>query len=382
MNRLRLRLLAFSIAVSLPLVLAPAQAFAQDGAPPAPPARIEADADAFCTWARAAASSEAAPLVSPAAFVSGGVVGGPDAGLGASALPPTGRITAGASYSFSGLFRGIAVGGRADAECALYRSEAIIRAFVQAYRDGESKAALSAALAVYQAAEPRAAELFERTQAATAAGRATAVELTEAELRLDDLRTRSARTKRQLDALGKRVIPSPKEFAAALAAQPAREADVEQKLAKIRRTTAWDLSVRGGYDRFFGVRDHVPLFVTGTLTVNVGLLFQPSADDEAIASRRAWASRQIEGPIDRASQATTKLAAARTEARTRFEQTSALTASLEQRHKTLEAVGTDGARVAAGAVWFALVHARAERAFYGALIAELDQALAPISGAT
>lgn len=118
-------------------------------------ARIEMDAKSYCEWVRSAARSEAAPLVAPALFVSGGAVGGPDSGVGATALPPTGRITAGASYSVSNLFRGLATSDRAEAECALYRQEAVIKAFVQAYRDGDSKSALTASLAVYRAAEPK-----------------------------------------------------------------------------------------------------------------------------------------------------------------------------------------------------------------------------------
>jgi hypothetical protein len=139
--------------------------------------------------------------------------------------------------------------------------------------------------------------------------------------------------------------------------------------------------LRGGYDRFFGVRDHVPLFVTATLTINTGVLFQFGADSRAVDARKAWAASQIEGPNDRAAQVATKLAALRAEAKSRVDQTTALTNDLEQRHKTLEAIGTDGARMAASTVWFALIHAKAERAFYAALLADLDIAL-PANGGT
>src|SRR5689334_131415 len=95
---------------------------AADESKAAPPAaaRIERDAKAYCEWVHAAATSEAAPLVAPALFVSGGVVNGAEASVGVSALPPTARLTAGASYSVSSLFRGLAVSDRADADCALY----------------------------------------------------------------------------------------------------------------------------------------------------------------------------------------------------------------------------------------------------------------------
>jgi len=369
---IRTSTVATVIVASLCLLLSSSSdAFAQD--------RVENDASSYCTWVRNAASSQSAPLLAPALFVSGGVVGGPDAGDGASSLPPTGRVTAGASYSVSGLFRGMAIGDRADADCALYRSEAVIRSFVQAYRDGDSKSALSAALGVYQAAEPKAQEMFERVTAAASAGRATAVEITDAAMRLDELRSRSAKAKRQLDALGKKTVPSPKDLAAALAQQPGLEAEVETHLARVRKTSAWDLSVRGGYDRFFGVRDHVPLFVTATLTINTGLLFQFGADSRAVDARKTWAQNQIEGPRDRAAQVATKLAAIKAEARARVDQTSVLTNDLEQRHKTLEGIGTDNARLAASTVWFALVHAKAERAFYAALLADLDLAI-PAAG--
>jgi len=366
--------LAFAVLGAVLSVASAGSASADESATRAS-SRIDADATAYCAWVRSVATSQSSTLLAPTLFASGGVVGGAEGGEGTTALPPTPRLTAGASYSVANLVRGVAVGDRADADCALYRSEAILRAFVQAFRDGESKAALAASLAVYEAAEPRGKELVERSRVAAAAGRATTLELTEIELRLDDLRARLQTAKRQRDSLAKRVLPSAKDLATALAGQPAREADVERELARIRTTSAWDLSLRGGYDRFFGVREHVPLFGVATLSVNLGLLFQPAANRRAVDARQDWARSQVDGPTDRATQVTTRLAAIRVEARERHQATGALEAELDQRMKTLEAVSTDGARVAATTVWFALVHARAQRAFYGTLIIELDEAL-------
>ena len=110
-------------------------------------------------------------------------------------------------------------------------------------------------------------------------------------------------------------------------------------------------------------------------TLNVGGLFQPAADRRAASARKAWAEAQIEGPVDRAAQAKAKLAAALVEARARLDATTELAGSLEQRDRTLEAITTDAARNAASTTWFALVHARAERAFFAALVEELAQAL-------
>jgi hypothetical protein len=127
------------------------------------------------------------------------------------------------------------------------------------------------------------------------------------------------------------------------------------------------------------VRDHVPLFATATLTVNLGVLFQPSADRHAIEARETWATAEIEGPSDRAAQVKARLSALRTEAKSRLDATSALSADLEQRHKSLEGIGTDAARIAASTVWFALVHAKADRAFFSALLTELDTALGGVA---
>lgn len=344
-------------------------------APSVERARPAADAESYCEWTRAAASSESAPLLAPSLFVSGGVVNGMEGSLGASGTSPTTRITAGASYSVSGLVKGIMIRKRASRECERYRIASRLQAFVQTYREGESAGALAAKLAVLNDGLSRAESIVERSKVLLRDGRATVDQVTDEQIRLDTLRVDIGHTKRDLDVIATRAVPNPGELSGDLRNFAQSEAAIEDDEAAIRRSSAWDLSLRGGYDRFVGVRDDTPLFGVATLTVNVGMLGQFGADARAVKSRAAWADKHIDGPSDRAHVAIHKLRAVSREAHERLTGHAALVDDLTERFRIVEGLNRDSTRAAANVLWFDLLTARADHEYLRALIVEVDAIL-------
>jgi hypothetical protein len=70
--------------------------------------------------------------------------------------------------------------------------------------------------------------------------------------------------------------------------------------SRVRTSRSFDLSLRGGYDRIFGVRDGIPLFAMLTLTISpVAIFHQPSLERQAQQGRFGWESQGIEGIHDR-----------------------------------------------------------------------------------
>src|SRR5207244_12115534 len=74
----------------------------------------------------------------------------------------------------------------------------------------------------------------------------------------------------------------------------ARERESERHAARIRQSAAWDLQIRGGYDKVFGQSQKVPAFGMITLIVNPGYFWQTGADERAIEARAEAAACGIE----------------------------------------------------------------------------------------
>jgi hypothetical protein len=333
------------------------------------------DATAYCEWVGGVADSASALLLAPSVFGSLGVVNGYDAQVGAASTPPTTRLIAGMTYSFTGLYRGIAMRSQSDAECRRYKAVSQLHAFLETNKDAESRRALKAKLDALVEALPRGEAIVRALRDALQAGHATVEEVDAAQLRLDGLRQLAAETRTSFDALG-RLPPAPREpIATVLAERDAAEAETERYDARIRESYGWDLSIRGGYDRLFGVRDYTPLFAGATLTVDLGWFFQYGADARAAAGRREWVRKQIEGVDDRVEQALTRLRAVRASEAARLKETAILLADLEARYKAVSAVSGEKARGYADYVWFDLARVRADQRFLTAHLEELDAML-------
>lgn len=334
------------------------------------------DADAYCSWVKSATRSQSAPLLSPQLFLNYGIVNGDDASTGTGGmvnLPPTQRLTVGLRYSLISLWQGVELRKRASAECERYRAVSQLHRFMQDNREQVSPAALDAKIAVLRAAVPKARELVRSLKAAVDRARATVEELQAAQVRADALAATLGDTEALRAGLPPRGQIGPPD--ALIRKHQQYEAEVEKHEARLRVAQALDLSVRGGYDRFFGIRDDVPVFAVVSLTINPAVLYQPFADDEARKARVRWVASQNAGIDQRVELLANRLKAVRDTERRRLQETRALLADVESRLRTVDSIDSERLRRFRDATWFDYVRLKADFEFLRVHVAELDAAL-------
>ena len=147
-----------------------------------------ADADAYCEYVEGIAHSLSDVEMAPTIFGSGGLVSGAEAQPGTSIIGPTTRVIAGVNYSFSGLYRGLAMRSSAEADCKRYRSLSELHAFLVNNREGLTRASLAAKIAVLDEAMPQAEKMLADVKAALGQSRATVEQVDATQLRVDALR--------------------------------------------------------------------------------------------------------------------------------------------------------------------------------------------------
>jgi hypothetical protein len=339
-------------------------------------AQSREDAAAYCQYVTGVADSDRALDMSPTLFGTGGVVSGQDVSPGGSLLGPTTRVIAGASYSLAGLYRGIQMRSVAEAECARYRAVSELHAFLESNKEGLTGPSLEAKLRVLEEAIPAAEQMMASARTALAQSHATVEQVNALAVRVDGLRAMAAQTRADRDALARAPQPPARPIEDVMREHGDAEAEVERREARVRASRAWDVSVRGGYDRTFGTSaSYTPVFALVTITANVGGLLQPAAEARAVPGRAEWARRQVEGADDRVEQALARLRALRDADRRRLDDTRLLLTDLEERRNTLLSVPGERVAEIAQSLWFDLVHVRAEHAYVAAHLADLDRIL-------
>ena len=339
--------------------------------------------DEFCDWVRSTAASESSILMTPEFLAAAGVVNGlilPDHFLFTepiSSFDPRLRLTVSAEYSLSDLSRGLAIRARARAECRRQRSIARLQNFVQAHENGQSRAALTAQLHVLEDALPRIQQAVDQVEHHLREHRATVVELVSAYRRAEQVRTEIARIQRELATLNTQRTPVQSSVGRDLRLAMNAEADIERQDAKIRRSRAWDLTLEGGYDQVFGVRDGLPLFGTVTFTFSPGLLFHSRFDRRAEKARLRWAEANRNGNGFQANQTLDRLRSLLKVEKSRLKNVNALVEKLNTHLGTLDAVSQERSRSLAviEILSFDLAMASAEKAFLETHIPELENIL-------
>ncbi len=341
----------------------------------------EKDADAYCRWVKAIAASNADVLVAPSVYATGGYVSGADITLGASTLPPTQRVIAGALYSFGSLNRGLAMLSQADAECRRYRADAQLHAYIERNRDGISVRSLSAKVKVLDGALPRAAEILVFEKGLLTQSRLTVDEFAGTQLRVDTLRQIDSDAHQQMTAMASAPPTPHKSIRQVVADRDEAEVEVEGEDGRVRASYGWDLGLRGGLDKIFGVTNNAPYFAMATLTLNLGWFFQGGANSDARQARREWVHAQVEGDDDRIEQVLQRLRSLRESETSRLRESTALLADLEARYKSVGSIGGEKARAFADFVWFDLVRVQSEHAYFVEHVRELDELIGDGEGA-
>jgi hypothetical protein len=340
------------------------------------------DSEAYCTYARGVANSESSLLFVPQIFFDYGVVNGNDVSTGAGGVtsaPPTQRLTFGARYSLMGVYRGITNQQRAGADCDRYRAASGLARFLVENREQVSPAALDAKLAVLRAALPKAQEIARSLRGAVERARATVEELQATQVRVDELATATLEAETQRAGLppARASLPSP---SALLRQHREADAEVMKYEGRLRMAQAFDVSVRGGYDRFFGLRDDLPLFGVISLTINPAIVYQPFAESDAARARARFVRSENDAVEQKVELLASRLRALLAGERRRLGEVRTLLADVEGRLRTLESIDSDRLRRFREATWFDWVRLKAEHEFLRVHVGELTTALGEDAG--
>ena len=323
------------------------------------------DGDAYCAFAEGVAKSQSALLFAPQLFLDFGVVNGNDVTTGAGGVtsaPPTERLTFGARYSLvAGLVRGVVNRQRAAADCERYRASSGLARFLVENREQVSPAALDAKLAILRSALPRAQEVLRTLRATVERARATVEELEATQVRVDDLEAALMQAETLRAGLPTRTtLPSPSEL---LRRHRAADEEVQKYEARLRLTEAFDVSVRGGYDRFFGLRDDLPLFGVISLTINPAIVYTPFAEADAARAKTRVVRLENDAVEQKAELLAARLKALLAGERRRLGEVRVLLADVEGRIHSIESIENDKLRRFRESMWFDWVKLKAEHEF-------------------
>ena len=338
---------------------------------------------AYCDYVLGAATSSIAQQLYPRLYLSGGLLTRADsvndAGIAGTGTGTLWRLQAGVSYSLADLNEGLAIRDRARAECALYGNQSDLFAFLARYDEPDSIPGLQAKIKTLEEALPTAERILEDVRGLLLRQQATLEEVNATSLRVGSLRSELGSSRARVAAAA-RKHPVPREPVAGLmqAYQKAVGHTAESE-SRVRLSRRYDLSLRAGYDRLFGVRDGIPLLATLTFTYNLGSLAQPRAEALAQQGRRGWATAGVEGIHDRVAILLSKLQGVLEVQSQRGREASVLLADLETRYKAVEKAPGDSVRAYRDYLWFDLIRLRAEDAYLRAQTEELRALLPPSS---
>ncbi len=330
----------------------------------------------YCAFVRGVADSEAALRLAPEVFASVGAVNaGTASGVDVPLGQPRPRLTAGLGYDFVGLYRGLTLRRRAEAECERYQALSALKVMLARGQDVGAEAALAERARVLEAALPEAEQLLVSLREELREGEATLDELNALQLRLDNLRALAAETQKKRERLGALPPLSSRPLSEYLQELRVADARVEELSSGLRRAEAWDVRVRGGYDELFGVRQEVPLFGVLTISYNLGHLWQSKHEAQAREGRRRALEEDVEGVSQEVARMLRELRAAwRTEA-TRLREVSVLVTDLAGQLGELQAMETGKVRRYRDYLMLELARLRAEQAWLRTHVTELARFL-------
>jgi hypothetical protein len=329
--------------------------------------------EGYCNYVKGTSDAERALLLAPELFGSGGLIqaGGELTGDETSAVGTTQRFTVGAQYNFVGLYQAMLMRRRADDECRMYQARSRIHTFLQVGPNFGMQAALEARLQVLASALEESANIQAEVDQLVEAHQATVEEQTTLRLRRDLLLTSLAETRRELELLASATDSSERALHGSLREYLRADASIESNNAALRRSAAWGVNVRGGYDQILGYETDMPAFAQVTVSMNLGTLFQGRANRRAAAGRRDWVGGQDQ-PLTLALR---QIRSAREAGRQRLQEAVALADYLDAHRAEVSAIAGANARKYVTLLWFESVRLRAEEAFLRVHLPELDRFL-------
>lgn len=337
------------------LVLASRIAYAEDA-----PAN-----DGYCDFVQGVAQAQAAVMFAPTVFSQFGLIeqapgaANPDVQNGGL------RLIAGVRVSLDGIYKGLATRDRARADCRRHKA-------LEQVKGETAYQALDARAKILDGALAETDKILAQTKDDLDARRTTAQEATATRLRVEELRQLSDQTHRDM-----RLLPEPTgTLGGAIGAFERADAEVESYEGKLRRADAFDVSIRVGVDEFLdNSQDNPsPYFAVVAVGVNLGVLFQGSANERAAAGRKRLLKS---GRDPLAADATAERLRAMIEVESKREkETAALEADLQRQLDAIARIGGEDSKRYRQTVWFEWIKIRAEHAYLQAHIRALNEVLA------
>jgi hypothetical protein len=328
-------------------------------------ARAEQTNDGYCEFVENVAAAESAVLMAPEVFMNIGRIEQSSQSVQPGDQPGDLRFIGGVRWSLSSVYEGVQRRGRAQAECKRHtaleqiRGETLFRAF-------EARAK------ILDGALPEAEKIGRSVAADLEARRLGVQEATAARLRIEELRRLSTETHTAMS-----ILPRPAGGALTLGSFQSADEEVESRDAKLRRASAFDVSVRVGVDEFLNGSINAdtssPYFAVLSVGVNLGVIFQGGANTRAAEGRRRFV-RSGRDPLSVDATADRLKLLVDTATR-RATETAALEADLVKQITMLDRIGGDDSKRYKQIVWFDMIKIRAERAYHEAHAAALTQVM-------
>jgi hypothetical protein len=339
--------------------------------PPGGTASLAGAEPGYCRYVKNAAASEAALLSAPELFGTVGVFQIAEGDTGTAFGRPKTRITLGAEASLAEMLQGVAVRQRADAECRRWRAMNSLEGALQAGTGIGTAPALAARAAVLDEALPLLEKRLGQLRDQVKLAMATVEELDAAQLRADELRDLAARTAVER-ARAEKQAPPAGTLPDLLSEYRAADDEVERLEGRLRKSGAWDLKLRGGYDEILNVSQTLPVFAALTLSYDLGNLWQHGADRNAREGRRAWIQEESSGVDSRLDEMLGALRTSYEVERARLTEVETLRRDLEGQLRTVEALQTSQVRRFRDYLYLELTRIRAEHAYLEKHVAALQ----------
>ena len=351
-------------AVVFMLVVALGRVASADGKPDAAPTN-----DGYCDYVQGVASAQSALLFAPTVFGQFGLIeqaaGAANPDLQSGGL----RLITGVRVSFDGIYKGLATRDRAKADCRRHKA-------LEAVRGETAYQALDARAKVLDDALAETDKILSSTKDDLDARRTTAQEATATRLRVEELRQMATQTHRDMS-----LLPPPSSaLGGAIKTFQDADSDVESYDGKLRRADAFDVSVRVGLDSFLDRTDAnpSPYFAVVAVGINLGAVFQGSANDRAAVGRRRLV-RSGRDPLAADASAERLRVMVETEAK-REQETAALEGDLQRQLDALNKLGGEESKRYRQTVWFEWIKIRAERAYLSAHLKAVREVLGAEAG--
>lgn len=321
--------------------------------------------DGYCDYVQGVAQARAAVMFAPTVFGQFGLIeqaagaANPDVNNGGL------RLIAGVRVNLDGIYKGLATRDRARADCRRHKA-------LEQVRGETAYQALDARAKVLDGALAETDKILAQTKDDLDARRTTAQEATATRLRVEELRQLSEQTHRDMS-----LLPQPTgTLGGAIGAFERADAEVETIEGKLRRADAFDVSIRVGLDEFLdnSQENPSPYFAVVAVGVNLGVLFQGSANERAAAGRKRLLKS---GRDPLAADATAERLRAMIEVESKREkETAALEADLQRQLDAIARIGGEDSKRYRQTVWFEWIKIRAEHAYLVAHLRALNEVLA------